>query len=232
MISPIGHPLVSVLIPVYNCGDYLAEAIESVLAQMYQPIEIIVVDDGSTDRSADVVKQFSTAITYYYQKNAGIGAARNKGVDLSSGEFLAFLDADDLWTNNKLSLQMKAFESDHSHDIVFGHVHQFISPELPEEFKKRIKCPSELMPGRLPSAMLVRREAFFRVGYFSLPIGEVLDWNLKASELGLNSTMLSEVVLKRRLHTTNNVILNPDSRVDYVRYLRASLDRRRKGKAG
>ena len=85
-----------------------------------------------------------------------------------------------------------------------------------------------LTPGRLPGAMLVRRNAFLRVGYFNHAIGEVLDWILRAEELGLKSRMLSEVVLKRRLHRTNSVVLNRDSRIEYARYLKASLDRRRK----
>jgi glycosyltransferase involved in cell wall biosynthesis len=219
-----------VIIPVYNCEHYIADAIESVLNQSYQPIEIIVVDDGSTDRSAEEVKQFPE-VRYFYQTNEGIGAAINTGVDLATGKFFAFNGADDLWVEDKLTLQIAAFDSDNSLDIVFGHVQQFISPELPEGVKNRIKCPSDKMPGRIQGAMLVRREAFCRVGYFSLAIGEVLDWNLRARELGLKSKMLSEVVLKRRLHTTNSVILNPNYRIDCVRYLKASLDRRRKVKA-
>src|SRR5437763_1684360 len=143
------NSIISAIIPVCNCERYLAEAIESVVGQHYRPIEIILVDDGSTDRSAEVAKQFSTSIRYHYQAHGGAGAARNAGVDLAIGEFLAFLDADDLWVKNKLTLQMAAFDADDSLDIVFGHVQQFISPELPNDAKRRIKCPPDPMPGRL-----------------------------------------------------------------------------------
>jgi len=90
------NSLISVIIPVYNGERYLAEAIESALGQHYRPIEIILVDDGSTDRSAEVAKQVSQSIRYLYQAHGGAGAARNAGVDLAPGEFLAFLDPDDL----------------------------------------------------------------------------------------------------------------------------------------
>ena len=100
-------PLVSAIIPVYNCERYLAEAIESVLAQTYRPIGIIVVDDGSTDGSADVAKSFTDPqVRYFYQPNSGQGAARNQGTNLARGSFFTFLDADDLWTDNKLELQL------------------------------------------------------------------------------------------------------------------------------
>jgi glycosyltransferase involved in cell wall biosynthesis len=200
-----------------------------VLSQDYRPMETIVVDDGSTDRSAQVGERFSAQIRYCYQPNRGIGAARNAGVDRACGEFFAFLDADDRWEQDALTRRAAAFDADVSLDMVFGHVQQFISPELPEEAKQRLKCPPDSMPGRVPGAMLVRSRSFFRVGYFGVAIGEVLDWMLRADELGLRSTMLPQVVLKRRLHSVNSVLLHRNSRTEYVRYLKAALDRRRKG---
>ena len=223
-------PLVSVIIPAYNCERYLADAIDSVLGQCYRPIEIIVVDDASTDGSAAVARRFP-GIRYTDQPHGGIGAARNTGSDLAVGEFLAFIDADDLWVQDKLNRQTAAFEADGSLDVVFGQVQQFVSPELPADVKNRIKCPSDPAPCRLPGAMLIRRRAFFRVGYFSGPIGEVLDWAARASELPLKSAMLPEVVLKRRLHATNSVILHGNPQAEYARYLKAGLDRRRAASA-
>ncbi len=224
-------PLVSVIIPVYNCEKYLAEAIESVLAQTYRPIEVVVVDDGSTDGSADIARRFGY-VRYYFQSHSGIGAARNRGIDLSQGRFLAFLDADDLWVEDKLARQMAILEDYPDLAIVFGHVKQFISPELDEGIEK-IKCPNELMPGYIAGAMLIRRGAFLRVGSFEATwqVGEFIDWYLKAMERGLKSLMIPEVVLKRRLHNTNTVIREHKSQTDYIRILKASLDRRRIGKS-
>ena len=223
------HALISVIVPVYNGEPYLAEALDSVMRQTYRPIELIVVDDGSTDRSAAVAKARS-AVRYSYQANQGIGAARNSGVTLATGTYLAFLDADDVWMPDKSGRQMEAFESDASLDMVFGHVQQFISPDLPDHLTRAIRCPSHSVPGRLPGAMLVRRDAFRRVGLFSAAIGEVVDWMLRAQELGLKSRMLHEVVLRRRLHGANSVLRHPDVQREYAKYLKAALDRRRAGR--
>ncbi len=95
--------LVSVIIPVYNYDRYLGEAIESALGQTYQHLEVIVVDDGSTDQSGEVARSFAgRGVRYCHQVHAGIGPARNRGVELAQGEFLAFLDADDRWPLEKL----------------------------------------------------------------------------------------------------------------------------------
>ena len=91
----LNKPLVSVIIPVYNAERYLAEAIESVLAQTYRPIEVIIVDDGSTDSSADIAKRYNSLVRYFFQPNSGLAAARNKGISQAKGSFFAFLDVTD-----------------------------------------------------------------------------------------------------------------------------------------
>jgi glycosyltransferase involved in cell wall biosynthesis len=224
--------LISVIIPVYNCERYLTEAIESVLAQTYRPIEIIVIDDGSTDDSAQVAKRFFSSVQCVHQPHSGLGAARNCGTGLAKGDYLAFLDADDIWVEDKLTLQMTVFKSNPRVDFVFGHVQQFISPELDESYKNKIYCPAEKMPGFFASAMLIKRESFVRVGAFETnwQIGEFINWYIRAKEKGLTSFMLHEVVLSRRLHTDNMSIRGRDSRTDYIRILKASLDRRRRAK--
>jgi len=222
--------LISVVIPVYNCERYLAEAIESILAQTHSPEDIIVIDDGSTDGSAKVVERFSPKVQYHWQCNAGAGAARNRGVAAARGNFLAFLDADDLWAEDKLARQCVAFASDPTLDVVFGHIQQFYSPELGEEITRQIKIPVETMRGIHPGAMLIKREAFLRVGFFKtdLQLAEFVDWYARATELGLRSLMLPEVMMKRRIHQTNQGTRYREARGDYLRVLKASLDRRRK----
>ena len=109
------HPpepgLVSCVIPVYNGARYLAESIESVLAQEYRPLEVIVVDDGSTDGTGAVLDAFGDRIRSFRQENGGPSVARNRGMEMSRGEFIAFLDADDLWVPDKLRLQLDAMEA-------------------------------------------------------------------------------------------------------------------------
>lgn len=222
-------PLISVIIPVYNCEQYLAEAIESVLSQTYQPIEIIVIDDGSTDGTAKVAKHFAPLIRYYFQPNGGSGAARNRGIELAQGEFFAFLDADDFWVEDKLMHQMAAFNNNPELHIVLGQVKQFHSPELDENFKAKIYCPAELMPGTIPSALLLKREAFFHVGRFEVnwQVAEFGSWYMRATELGMNMLILPELVTLRRLHATNKGVSQRQEVTEYVQILKASLDRRR-----
>ncbi len=222
---------VSVVIPVYNGVKYLSEAIESVLAQTTQPMEVIVVDDGSSDGTAEISRQYSLHIRYIYQSNAGAGAARNRGVELARGKFIAFLDADDLWVAEKLSLQLAAFEKNPALDMAFGTVRQFHSPELDRKTRGQIDLAIETMPGYVPGTMLVLKESFERVGGFNpaWKLAEFIDWHARAVDLKLKSVMLSEVVLMRRWHTTNQGVYKAGYRAEYARVLKAALDRRRKG---
>jgi len=225
----MNNPLVSVIIPVYNGERYLAQTIESALAQTYQPIEIIVIDDGSTDGSAEVVKRFPS-VRYQFQTNRGIGGARNRGVELATGDFLAFLDGDDLWSPSKLTRQMDTFEAEPALDMVFGHVKQFYSPELGESIKAKLRYNDEIIPGYHAGSMLIKREAFLRVGWFdtTVRVGEFIDWYSRTAEKNLKGLMLPDIVMQRRLHTTNTVVREKKSHTDFVRILKASLDRRRK----
>jgi len=223
--------LVSVIIPVYNGERYLAAAITSVLAQTYSPVEVIVVDDGSTDGSADVVRSFGTAVRYETQRHGGSpDAARNHGVELSQGEYLAFLDQDDLWVTNKLELQTAACAADDALDLVFGLVEQFLSPDLPVETAQRMRYPTGVAPGCILTAMLVSRSAFFRVGSFPTrwQLSGFVDWYARAREISLNEVMLPQTIARRRIHAWNLNIVQGQSKVDYVRAIKASLDRRRR----
>lgn len=121
-------PLVSVIIPAYNAEKSIADTLDSVFAQTYRPIEILVVDDGSIDKTAETIKEYQTSkanrtnktnLTYIHQQNSGPSRARNTGIKAAKGEYIAFLDADDLWTKNKLEKQIKLFKQDPRIDVVF-----------------------------------------------------------------------------------------------------------------
>ncbi|MCB0189909.1 MAG: glycosyltransferase family 2 protein, partial [Caldilineaceae bacterium] len=172
--------LLSVIIPVYNGAQYLAESINSVLQQTKTPDSILVVDDGSTDDTAAVVAAFGSAVHYLHQPNAGAAAARNRGVAASTGEFLAFLDADDLWLPEKLALQMAVMASTPAIDMVFDHLQQFVSPDLPHDLRTGLHCPPASVPGYLPSTLLIRRAAWVRAGALdaSWRVGEFIHWYL------------------------------------------------------
>jgi glycosyltransferase involved in cell wall biosynthesis len=221
------HPLVSAVIPVYNCERYLAEAVRSVLAQTYTPIEIVVVDDGSTDRSAEVARSFSEVQYYRMPSRGGIGPARNLGVEHVRGHLLAFLDADDLWPTDKTELQIAAMTEDPSRDMVFGQVEQFRSPDLPAVPGSEASFPT--MYGHFASSMLIETASFLRAGRFAsaFRVGEFIDWYARAQDAGLNSYELPRVVLRRRIHETNTGIRDRGARGDYARALQAVLSRRR-----
>ena len=105
---PLGSGLVSAIIPAFNAEKYVADAIESVLAQSYAPIECIVVDDGSADGTAEVVRGFGERVTLIQQANNGVASARNRGAEAASGDYLAFLDADDRWLPERVEAQLDA----------------------------------------------------------------------------------------------------------------------------
>ncbi|MBD3561475.1 glycosyltransferase family 2 protein, partial [Planktothrix sp. FACHB-1355] len=115
---------VSAIIPVYNGEKYLAEAIKNVKNQDYQPLEIIVIDDGSTDRTPEVAAAFKDSIRYVSQPNSGPAAARNHGIRIANGDVIAFLDVDDLWSDDKLKLQANYLANNPSVGIVQGLIQQ------------------------------------------------------------------------------------------------------------
>src|SRR5579863_8357953 len=120
-VAPGEQPLVSVLIGVYNGAPYLGAALDSVFAQTYRPLEVIVVDDGSDDGSAQVARGYGDRVIYAYQDNAGNGSARNHAVRLASSDLFAFMDADDLAAPDRIALQFAALEADPGVDVVYGH---------------------------------------------------------------------------------------------------------------
>ena len=226
--------LVSVVIPVYNCEQFLPQAIQSILNQTYRSIEIIVVDDGSTDGSRAVAKRFDdSCVKYFYQPNSGIAAARNMGIKISKGKFLAFLDADDLWLPVKLSIQLVPFLRNDSLDMVFGHVLQFFDPGNNEVSQVFGQQEQQKHPGVITGTMLIKRRSFLKIGMFDAGyrVGEFIDWYSKALEIGLKEMILPDVVLRRRIHTANIGIREREAQTDYLRILKAKLERSRQGKS-
>jgi glycosyltransferase involved in cell wall biosynthesis len=226
-VSP--EPLITVIIGVYNGARYLSEAIESVLAQTHRPLELIVVDDGSTDGSGAIAESFGPPVRVVRQENGGIAAARNRALPEAKGEYLAFLDADDRFPPAKLREQLAVFETDPSLDVVFGHVTEFVSPDVDEDARGLLRQPVHDAPWPTPNLMLVRRDSFMRVGPYStdLKVGVGVDWCARAGERGLRGAVPPLIALERRLHAENNGIRRRDARPQYLHVLKASLDRRR-----
>jgi glycosyltransferase involved in cell wall biosynthesis len=228
----VKQPLISCLVPVYNGELYLREAIDSILAQTYRPLEIIVVDDGSTDATPDVVAGYGDQLRYVRQANAGPGAARNHGLSLARGEYVAFLDADDLWHPEKLARQMTRFRARPQLDLCVTHIQNFWIPALHEEEARfRNHRIMRALPGYTPVTLLARRQVFNQVGPFNATFRHIHDteWFVRLAESGGVTELLSDTLVYRRLHYTNRSRrLAAASRDEYLQLVKISIDRQRR----
>ena len=232
----MANPLISCIVPVFNGERYLGEALDSILAQTYRPIEIIVVDDGSTDGTRQLVTSYGDRVRYFWQPNAGPPRARNLGLSLAQGEYVAFLDADDLWQPNKLSLQMARFQERPELDLCVTYCQVFWIPELHEE-KARFRDHrlSQPLPGYVTQTLLARRAIIDRVGNFDISrrVGDPADWFLRAAEQGAVMEILPDVLVYRRFHENNFSVesetrrMTPSMQDAILQVVKASLDRRR-----
>jgi glycosyltransferase involved in cell wall biosynthesis len=236
MLVYMANPLISCIVPVFNGERYLAEALDSILAQTYRPVEIIVVDDGSTDGTRQVVTSYGDRVHYFWQPNGGPPRARNLGLSLTQGEFVAFLDADDLWRPDKLSLQMARFGERPELELCITHCQVFWIAELREEEARfRDHRLSQALPGYVTQTLLARRAVFDRVGDFdtSRRVGDPADWFLRAAEQGAVMELLPEVLVYRRFHESNFSVesytrrMKPSMQNAILEVVKASLDRRR-----
>jgi glycosyltransferase involved in cell wall biosynthesis len=223
------NPLVSVIIPVYNGDRYLKEAIESILAQDYQPIEIIIVDDGSTDNTANIAKNFGDKISYYYQENAGHGQAKNRGLELAKGEFLGFLDSDDLFAKNKLTLQIDYLLKNPDIGFTIGKIHYFLEQGIPQPHWLKQQLLTEDTPGYLVGTLLMRRSILKQVGDFdaTYKYGNDSDWFFRAKDLGIAMTILPETILYKRIHNHNQCYQTKAMTKDMLRLIKSSIQRQR-----
>ena len=220
---------ISVIIPVYNGETYILQAIDSILQQHYPIREIIIMDDGSTDQTAGLVSTYHPAIRYYKKDHTGIADTLNQGISNATGDTICFLDADDLWSADKLTKQT-ALLSQNEADIVFGHVKQFISPDLSAGDQAKLVAPEKPAVGYLSGTMLARKQTIETVGKFStsFKIGEFIDWYLRAVNLNLAIKVLPDTILYRRLHKTNTTRQANKLRQEYLYVVKAALDRKRK----
>jgi glycosyltransferase involved in cell wall biosynthesis len=189
----------------------------------------VVVDDGSTDQTQEALEPHLRRIRYHLQANRGIGAARNAAVAMARGDAIAFLDADDLWPDRSLEARASVLEARPDLDGVVGAVEQFVSPDIPESSRRSYHYPPEAQVARLAGAMLLRRRTLDEVGPFdtTLAVGDTLDWIARADAAGMRIGSVRDLVLRRRIHGNNTVARNLDRQSDYLRVIKASLDRRR-----
>jgi glycosyltransferase involved in cell wall biosynthesis len=212
---------ISAIVPTYNRANLLCEAVDSILGQTCPVSEVIVVDDGSTDDTVSRMERYGTSIRYISQRNQGPAAARNHGIRVAQGDFVTFLDSDDLWVPQKVEMQLEFIERNPSVDFVFGrmaNVFQDTGVEDDDFINAEARDYLAENPGNLERlfehlivqnfigtpTLMARRESLARVGIFDekRKIGEDLDYWLRAAVL-CKWGFIDEVLIKRRRHTGN-----------------------------
>ena len=213
--------LVSIMMPCFNARPYLEETVACLRAQEGE-WELIVVDDGSTDGSAELIRQLLPEAKLLKGDHQGIGTALNIALKEAQGEYLAWIDADDLWVEGKLAAQIRALKENPKWDGCFVGVDQFFHPPRPNQSPPQID-------GLHRGALLIRREAFDRVGRFreDVKIGEFIDWCSRAKDTGVFLGQLSQKLYRRRIHSTNTMGASTTDKRDYLKVLKAALDRKR-----
>ena len=220
-------PLVSVIIPVHNGERFVADAVQSVLAQRYPSLEIIIIDDGSTDGTEAAVRRLPCDVHYFKQENLGPAAARNRGIRDASGDFVAFLDVDDLWPDHALGLLMDELLRHPEIEVARGYsqVMEFDAATGIYEYRGN---PKESFPYSIACGVY-RKRVFDRIGLFdkNLLYGEDTDWYNRANEQKVPMHRVEAVTLHVRRHGKNMTHAKTLVELNMLRVLKMSLDRQR-----
>jgi glycosyltransferase involved in cell wall biosynthesis len=213
---------VSVIVPAHNAEAFLLQAVQSVREQTWPgSVEIVVCDDGSTDGTAALAGALAAPVVVIPAEGParGAAAARNRAVAKSRGEFLAFLDADDVWLPDKLALQIAMLEKAQDPAVVFGQAQEFDAQGPLGEYRR---CA-------LPSVTLLRRELALRAGLFdeSLRLGDFAEWLARLKDLGASFLYVDAPLARRRHHQENLGRRESDRRSDYLEVVRRRMAARR-----
>lgn len=221
----VSDPSVSVIVPVRDGERFLAEALESVFRQSLAPSEVIVVDDGSQDRTVQVAEGFPVLVLP--SSGCGASAARNTGIERASGELLAFIDHDDLWEPEKLEKQVEHLPPGPL-AYVLCQLAVFMEPGTAQPWWVRDEFLTEGFAATGSVSLLAWRTTFERVGGFdtSLDFGEDADWLLRANHLGASRGFVDEVLVRYRIHHTNSSHRS-DTDQAVIHVLRKAIARRR-----
>lgn len=195
-------PLVSVIIPAFNGMRFIGDALQSVISQDYRPIETLVIDDGSSDRTSEVVARFPD-VRCLRQENRGPGAARNLGIRESAGPILAFLDQDDMWLPGKLRFQVLPLLRDPDIGFTLSLTETVLQDGMRPGWITEAQLKDQT--GFFPGVLVARRTLFDRIGAFdeSLICSSDADWFFRAKDAGVSFERVEQVLLRRRVHDSN-----------------------------
>lgn len=218
---------VSVIIPTYNSARFISEAIGSIFHQTVKAHEIIVVDDGSADDTETIIKNMEGNIRYEYQENAGVAAARNRGLELARGDLIGFIDADDIWLKNKLEIQVNVLRKNPEYEMAVGLVYRIPLSKTQGALNK-INGKGEYAT-HVGSA-LFQKQVFGKVGNFDeeMKFGEDVDLFLRILEAGVKVWGHTDIVQLYRRHDQNVTLDTNRSNFYLLKAFKKSLDRRRK----
>jgi glycosyltransferase involved in cell wall biosynthesis len=207
---------------------YIRSAVASILEQTVPPAQVVVVDDGSTDDTNEILRSFGRAITVVCQPPSGISAGINQALRHAQHELVAFLDADDLWEQNAIELRLRRLDGPDAPGAVGGATVQFVSPEIDAATASRYRFDPAPVHGPLFGALLFRRDVLERYG----PLDEKMrfagpvDWVARARERGLRIVWIEPVVLRRRIHNTNISVVASQAKASAILDLVRSHRRR------
>lgn len=228
-------PLISCVVSVFNGERYLRQALSSIVAQTYRPIEVIVADDGSTDDSHAIATSIREPVRLVTQATAGPAATRNLGLDTARGEFVAFLDADDLWHPEKLASQADRFRAWPELELCVSHVQMFwgdVPGAVPSAYRDHPR--SRPVPGYATTAILARRRLFDRIGRFrtELWFSDAAEWFIRARRQGTIMEVIPETLTYHRMHAANLTSRrSAESRDEFLTLMKEHLDFQRRGGA-
>ncbi|MBM3181567.1 MAG: glycosyltransferase [Chloroflexi bacterium] len=221
-------PLVSVIVVVKNGARYLASALRSVFGQDYSPFEVLVVDGQSTDDTAQIAKSWGN-IRYIWQSDHGLANARNIGIQAAQGDLIAFLDYDDLWASDKLSIQVGYLENHPEILYTITYVRFLLEQNhfLRPGFKRESFETGQV--GCTPSALVARRVVFERIGGFNpdFVIGCDADWFARARDNAMAMSVIPRVLLYKRIHNANLSANARTNKQELLTVIRQSIERKR-----
>jgi glycosyltransferase involved in cell wall biosynthesis len=226
------NPLVSVIICVYNGAAFLADAIDCVLKQNYPETELIVVDDGSTDNSAKIAASYPQVKLVSHEDNRGLPSARNTGIQTAAGEYIAFLDADDLWPPNKISAQVK-FHQEHPEYKYSYTQERFRFEDMQERPNwSQKQAFQEDHVAYCAGSMLFHQSLFEIVGQFNPMFrnGDTTEWVFRAKDQGFVGGIVEEVLLFRRIHDQNLSSRVSEENKMLLKAVKSSIDRQRQSR--